>query len=261
MRELKNNGELEILWLGVGSAFAKDNKNTNFIIIKGDTHLLVDFGITGPAALVEHGINSLDIENVYITHAHSDHIGGLEWLCQMNMFVGRPQGKPKLKLWNTTLMSEVFWEYTLSGGLGQTDLGVMTYDDYFDVKGDVNGFMEFDIGDLNVKVYPTNHVPDMRADGLLIDNRVFYSGDSTFDKDAIMEHKDVDVIYHDVAFFRGGVHAALDELRTLPDDIKSKMLLVHYGDNHADYDVSEFLGFETPGSRQWSIKSDVHDEC
>ena len=51
--ELKNDGILELFFLGVGSAFATTLYQTNFIIIKGDHHILVDFGITGPRALRE----------------------------------------------------------------------------------------------------------------------------------------------------------------------------------------------------------------
>ena len=47
----KNDGSLWIIFIGVGSAFAATKNQTNFLIIKGDKHIMVDFGMTGPTAL------------------------------------------------------------------------------------------------------------------------------------------------------------------------------------------------------------------
>ena len=43
---LKNDGKLEVFFIGVGSAFALKHNQTNFLIIKGDKHILVDFGMS-----------------------------------------------------------------------------------------------------------------------------------------------------------------------------------------------------------------------
>jgi hypothetical protein len=36
------------------------------------------------------------------------------------------------------------------------------------------------------------------------------------------------------SFPPGGVHASIEELKAFPEDIKKKMILVHYGDNWED---------------------------
>ena len=41
----------------------------------------------------------------------------------------------------------------------------------------------------------------------------------------------VEVMFHDTQLFFGGVHASYQELMTLPEDVRKKMLLYHYGDN------------------------------
>ena len=93
---LKNNGNLEMVFLGVGSAFAATLNQTNLLIIKGDTHIMVDFGMTGPKALSETtGLRPMDIEVVLPTHSHADHVGGLECLALMNRYVGIKNGKSK----------------------------------------------------------------------------------------------------------------------------------------------------------------------
>ena len=53
-----------------------------------------------------------------------------------------------------------------------------------------------------------------------------------FDADyPIRFSKMAEVMFHDTQLFFGGVHASYHELNTLPDDVKSKMYLYHYGDN------------------------------
>ena len=41
---LTNEGFLELVFIGVGSAFTKKLNHTNLIVIKGDNHVLIDFG-------------------------------------------------------------------------------------------------------------------------------------------------------------------------------------------------------------------------
>jgi hypothetical protein len=59
------------------------------------------------------------------------------------------------------------------------------------------------------------------------------------------------VIFHDCQFYTGGVHTSLDELITLPEEIRRKTYLVHYGDNFKDFipkiEQNRFLGL----TEQW----------
>lgn len=56
-----------------------------------------------------------------------------------------------------------------------------------------------------------------------------------------------EVMFHDVQFFPGAVHAPLDDLRKLPAGIKSKMFLMHYSDDFAHHGVSDFAGWAQQG--------------
>jgi len=46
----KNDGDLEMFWIGVGRAVAKKHVQSNFLIIKGAAYGWVDFGAVGPLA-------------------------------------------------------------------------------------------------------------------------------------------------------------------------------------------------------------------
>ena len=74
---LTTSGHLRVVALGVGSAFAGANYQSNLIIIKGKTALFVDLGTLAVLRLRELGVTCNDIEHVLITHSHADHIGSL----------------------------------------------------------------------------------------------------------------------------------------------------------------------------------------
>lgn len=65
---------------------------------------------------------------------------------------------------------------------------------------------------------------------------VFCPGDTQYAPNQLTDfYRQSDFIVQDCeTMYRSGVHAHYDELKTLPDDIKAKMLLVHYQDNVID---------------------------
>src|SRR5512145_990534 len=86
---LKNDGHLGLTFIGSGSAFSKRFFQTNVLIVKGNTHLLVDCGSRAPEALYKLGRSVTEIENMLITHSHADHIGGLEECMLLNRYAAK----------------------------------------------------------------------------------------------------------------------------------------------------------------------------
>ncbi|OQX27752.1 MAG: hypothetical protein BWK80_03720 [Desulfobacteraceae bacterium IS3] len=262
---LKNSGELELLFIGTGSAFAKAFNQTNFLIIKGDTHIMVDFGMTGPRALNEVAkLETTDIEVLLPTHSHSDHVGGIEALALMNRYVGRKfLKKPKLTMIINEDYQRVLWTHTLQGGLEWNEKGIdasekLQFSDFFQVirprwkAHQPREIFEADVNEIHLEIFRTNHIPEQATSweasfisyGLYIDKRVFISGDTQFDPDLIHLYADrSEVMFHDVQFFPGAVHAPLQDLKTLAPEIKQKMYLVHYSDDWKNQDISGFAGW------------------
>jgi len=267
---LKNEGKLEIVFIGVGNAFSQKLHNLNLILIKGDKHILVDFGIKGPEGLNTHtGLTNYDIETVLPTHSHSDHIGALELLTLTNRYIGRTVfNKPKLKMIITDEYSNQLWEHSLKGGLACNEVNdfseYLGFDDYYDritpteiMKGD-NPRHIIEYGDIKLEFFRTNHVPDIAKDaqaafisyGLMIDDKVLFSGDTKFDKGLIDEYgSQAELIFHDSSFFPNPVHASIDELRTLDKSVRDKMLLMHYSDDYEGKDTTGFMGLAIEGVR------------
>jgi ribonuclease BN (tRNA processing enzyme) len=263
---LHNDGVLEIFFLGCGSAFSRQHKQNNYLIVKGDTHVLVDLGMTGPSALRENaGLGMTDVQQVLVTHSHADHVGGLELLALTNRYLGIPRmGKPKLRLLTTEEYAPLLWSETLAGGLAHnerrpdgTELGL---EDYFDLEyfapladaGDGRPSFHLTVGSLELELFRTMHIQDSAVDcrdsaisyGLFIDGKVFVSGDTRFDPALIRSYEGRALtLFHDAQFMCGGVHACVEELRRLPTDIKKRMYLMHYGDDWKSHDASEFAGW------------------
>lgn len=268
---LKNKGGLELFFIGTGSAFAASLDQTNFLIIKGYDHVMVDFGMTAPKALLaKTNLKPTDIEVILPTHSHADHVGGIECLALMNRYVGRRfLNKSKIKMVVTEEYQRILWDYTLRGGLEYNEelaeaKRKLSFGDYFDIirprwkTFQPREIFEVDIGGIHLEIFRTKHVPEQAGSwedsfisyGLFIDDRVLVSGDTRFDPQLIeLYGSKAEVIFHDVQFFPEAVHASLEDLKSLPGEIKDKTYLFHYADNWLDQKIDDFAGWTEEGKR------------
>ena len=268
---LVNDGHLEIFFLGVGTAFSVADGHTNFFIVKGEDHLLVDFGASGPERLQSiAGLTPDAIGTIFPTHAHADHIAGLEALTVYNRYRSvLPQNGPKLRMVITPEFRTQLWNMTLRGGLGFNEEGMCgeesIFDEYYDVitpeRTPVEGEPDrwrAEIGSITIELVRTVHTQggvgedgaEFYSYGLLIDESVYYSGDTRFDPEATERYgRDARLIVHDAGVVSTPLHPTIDQLSTLPESIRKKMLLVHYPPEAHDLDTTGFLGLAEAGVR------------
>jgi ribonuclease BN (tRNA processing enzyme) len=259
--ELKNEGGLSLFFIGIGGAFTRSLNQTNLLIIKGDDHLLVDCGAKTPQALHELGVEITEIKNVFITHSHSDHIGGMEELILKNRYITKT--KPNIIINET--YQHLLWDMSLRGGCAFNEKNandVLAFHDFFNIVRPrylhryPRETMEAQIGGINLKIMRTKHIPNTSNSwessfwscGIIIDNRVLFTADTRFDSDLLHDYDTLfsfEMIFHDCQFYTGGIHASLEELSGLPREFKQKILLTHYGDDWRDFtDEIERQGFK-----------------
>lgn len=245
---------MKIKAIGRGGAFAPLSiGNSNFLFEEDGKLMVFDFGSTAPYILRDElGINLCDIDAVYLSHEHADHIGGVEHLAFYRYFVPTSSGLPERpKLYVASCFIQTLWNHSLKGGLDGHHGKVMSLTDYFEcipIQGNKHFFWQ------GVKFTPfqTLHIncgfTIKNSYGLFIENpktrkKGMITGDTVFNRDGLsFLFKESDIIFHDCETYarRSCVHANIEDLKTLEPEVKEKMWLYHYSDK---VDAPGFAGF------------------
>ncbi|ERN42979.1 metal-dependent hydrolase of the beta-lactamase superfamily III [Rubidibacter lacunae KORDI 51-2] len=228
---------MQLTFLGSGSAFTvgADNFQSNMLLTTaGGRRLLIDCGSDIRFSLYSVGLSYFDITDIYISHLHSDHVGGLEYIGFTRKYDPRCEC-PHLYL-SKELTSEL-WERTLSGGMRSLEGDIATLDSFFAVhpveRG--GGFawegVEFQLVRV---VHVNNGFFLMPSYGLFFEidgTKIFLTTDAQNQYGRYQEYyRRADTIFQDAetAMRPTGIHAHYNDLRHLPADLKRKMWLYHY---------------------------------
>lgn len=228
---------MKLVFLGSGSAFTlgDDNFHSNMLLVSDQGNkLLIDCGSDIRFSLHAAGFSYVDITDIYISHLHADHAGGLEYIGFSTKFDPRCQ-KPTLYL-NKDLVSKL-WHSTLSGGMSSIEGRIADIKTYFNIKRiDENNYFLWE--NINFNIVKCVHVDNgqfiVNSYGLffnLYGIKVFFTSDQKFCFNAIAGfYEQADIIFQDceTSYFQTQVHAHYKELLNLPQKIKNKMWLYHY---------------------------------
>lgn len=236
---------ITIQFMGTGSSFSKKHGNTSALVFvekDGEVKkILIDCGRTTPDDMAEHGYGFGDIDAIFITHLHGDHVYGLEEAG----FIGRYvlNKKPHLIFPSVKIKNDL-WDKVLKGTMAQGDLvRAMSFEDYFTHEVVDREDQYFFFNDVMFSVFPTNHIKNKKSYGLIIGERnyILYSGDSLFNNDlvGIGFSEDCQAVFHDCQLFESDskVHASLGDLLTIDEQYRGSVFIMHYGDDlHGNWD-------------------------
>ena len=253
---------MRLTFIGTGSAFSTipGNFHSNMLFETADPdtgatrRLLFDCGSGARWALRALGLGYADIDAVYISHLHGDHVGGLEWLGLKSYFMG--QGK-RIPLFVPEPIRRPLWENCLKGGMELLDFGLADLSHLFEVE-EVATDDSFTWMGAHFHLVPLVHLRGgaylMWSYGVFLETEVggvLLTSDCRFERDRLDPwYAKADVIFHDCETMEvpSGAHAHFHELATLEPGIRQKIWLYHMNCvDRPDAQGNGFLGFVEPG--------------
>ena len=276
---------MKVRVLGCGNAFSTRNGNNCFLLTEEDKDhprrsprvMLIDAGWALPYMLKENQVDINTITDVYVSHAHADHIGGLEFLGFTRYdWVKKPakksvnDGFPELHLIANSRLVDELWDRSLSGGMSSLEGLDATLKTFFEVAP-ISPNQQFIWCGWTCKLIQQIHIMTgtviTNTFGLFMEKpghpSLYFVTDSQHCSPRQIEvfYKKADVIFQDcecigvntpnkVSSFMSGVHANFAQLAgwesansvKLSDEIKGKMYLTHYQDFVSD--GKDFFGNE-----------------
>jgi ribonuclease BN (tRNA processing enzyme) len=239
---------MKLTFLGSGDAFVNDpavNYQSNMVIEQEGVRLLFDAGGDLKFSLREAGLRPADVNTIYVSHLHADHVGGLEYLALTKKFSKRPADKRKQELYASADVLGSIWSGSLVNELRTLQGEIATLETFFipkPVKKNGTFTMAFpqekNLDYVKFQLIQMIHVINdfsfMPSYGLQFDSpggkSVFITSDTQMAPNQMMDfYQKADIIFQDceTSDSKSGVHAHYLELLDLPQEVKGKMWLYH----------------------------------
>jgi ribonuclease BN (tRNA processing enzyme) len=228
---------MHLLFLGSGSAHTLEHGNfqSNMLLVADSgRRLLIDCGSDIRWSLLQQGLGYKDVTDIYISHLHADHIGGLEHIGFQRKFDPSCE-RPRLHL--DASLAEPLWNHSLKGGMGLIAEGETNLSTFFDVRA-LATLETFEWEKIRLQTVPTTHVSSadkkMVSHALSIEHqgrKTFITTDTQFRPEILQPYyAAADLIFHDceVGPIRTGVHPHYDDLLSLPAAMRQKIWLYDY---------------------------------
>ena len=210
--------DIKVTLLGTGGvAPVMSRFGASTLLEAGGHKYLFDAGRGALVRLTQVGVRWQDIDGVFLTHLHSDHVVGLPDLLLTGWLVNPGRNRP-VRVWGPKGTESMFSHLRSAF---EFDIRFRQADDRASAEGivvqtqEVTEGVVFRDGDLTVTAFAVDHSPVTPVFGYRIDYRgrsVVLSGDTRLSENLIRHSSGVDLIVHEVTvratFERAGVPAA-----------------------------------------------------
>jgi ribonuclease BN (tRNA processing enzyme) len=238
--------------LGVGGAFTDRFYHTNYLVEVPGLKMIIDAGTTLRYSLQAAGYTVKDIDRIAITHFHSDHVGGLEEFAQRCRYLYQHRPSIYAMTDQMPLLTSLF---ALHGAKIEDYFNTITAESPMFIADTDEGRFQleyYSTQGLHAKVTSNYIIGICRLDRLNRATRVIFTGDiGPIEQSALKSlaaDMDTVAIFHDC--YTGKIpspdHPSLERLeRFYPPEQRSKIRLIHYGDNISEYeDYIKNTGFK-----------------
>jgi ribonuclease BN (tRNA processing enzyme) len=231
---------MRVLILGVGDAFTRRHFGSSALIEAPEGYVLIDCPdpihrvLAEATARAGWKVEATDINDVILTHLHGDHCNGLESFAFTHRITAADSNPPRLHASPPTAAR--LWERLAPAmdGSGFDGRPTRTLETYFDLHVMDPDQPPARIAGLTVRCRYTKHpVPTV---GLLVSDgttTLGWSSDTPYEQAHINWLSEADLIVHECN--RGDPHTPIDALNALPDDVRTRIRLIHLPD---DFDGS-----------------------
>ncbi|MEN3046846.1 MAG: ribonuclease Z [Candidatus Hydrothermales bacterium] len=215
---------MRIVFLGTGTGIPQKNNYPTAIYVESDKSKVVfDFGEGIMKSLIEKNIDINDIDAVFLTHFHVDHVIGIVPL----LFAFRYEANPRKK---TFYIMGPRGTKNFIGRLFKTFKGQLEPTSYKLVIKELPLNKPMNFKDIKIKTFKTNHRRE--SIGYIIysgKKRICYTGDTGYDKDYKKVLKKIDILITECSLpIDVKNHLNPQKLIKLLEDIKpSQTYLVH----------------------------------
>lgn len=224
-------------FLGVGGAQSPElGSASGAVEVDGRPILMIDCGAEAlQAYLRQYGEAPTA---VYVTHAHLDHVGGMERLFHRIWFDAEWRGRVRL-IMHAALVPLVqqriadYPEVLAEGGVN-----------YWDGFRLVPVSSSFWLEDWRFEVFATRHHAPMTSFGVALPGSFVWTGDTRPIPEMLAAHAGRgELVAHDCALGGNPSHTGLDDLaREYPEELRQRLVLYHYA-TEADAEAMRTAGY------------------